>query len=223
MTRRLDPRLAAGVAVVLVGGVLLGILTLGRLHYPEFPSLLQDPDPAITGSIAYLRWSEGNYGTPCVWVVEASGRTAPRELRCARDASGPVEWRDGHVAVTEHDRNGVRWLLLDPVTGEVVREEPADGVPVPPQPPAAWSGDLHTEAHDGTVGLWIERDGERDLVASTDGPRDYHWWVAASSPDGDYAVVADSAQRLLIVRLSDGLIRLLVTDAADPAWGGTPP
>lgn len=225
MTRRLDPRFAAAFAVLLVGGVLLGILTLGRLHYPVFPSLQERPDPAIPGLIAYLRYEESSGGgRACVWVVPASGMEEPRQLTCDRDLGGPVRWVPQGIAV--QTRTGTRFF--DPVTGELRGGTTAMGDQLE-HPPEAGSPEART--HDGvtllprsdTPGraeLWLEQaDGPQIRVASAEGPRDYAWWDAVWAPGGRWAAVQDSAQRLLIVDTEGGAVRLLAEDAGQPVWG----
>jgi len=226
MSRRLDPRAAAAVAVVLVGGTLAAILVFGRLSYPSFPSLQERPDPSVPGLVAYLHWDERGDDGACLYVVPASGEEPPRSLRCGQELSGQPLWSGGEVAVDVHDRAGVRRLWLDPSSGEVVREEAArDGMGEPPRPlpqgssSSAAAGELRTRSRDGRVELLLRRGGAEQAVATASGPRDYHWWSAAWSPDGRYALVTDSAQRLLVVRVADGLVRLLAEDAGEGVWG----
>lgn len=226
MSRRLDPRVAAAIAIVLVGGTLAAILVFGRLSYPAFPSLQEHPDPAVPGLVAYLHWDERGEDGACLYVVPASGEEPPRSLRCGQELSGQPSWSGGEVAVDVHDRTGVRRLWLDPSSGEVVREEAArGGVPDPPRPlgqgSSSAAGELRTRSRDGNVELRVRRGNEDEVIASANGPRNYHWWSAAWSPDGRYALVTDSAQRLLVVRVADGLVRLLAEDAGEGVWGAS--
>lgn len=223
MSRRLDPRLAAVIAVVLLGGVLLGILTLGRLHYPQFPSLREQPDRSIPGLIAYVRWDEDSRdGRSCLWVVAASGEHAPRRLVCDREVGGPVRWTPRGIEL--HTPEGTR--VIDPVTGRTRERTQGTGVQAPPFPGTPESRTLAgitlvpRSGEPGRAELWLEHgDGVQSRVAFADGPRDYTWWDAVWAPGGRYAAVQDSAQRLLIVDTERGLVRLLAEDAGQAVWG----
>lgn len=231
MRRSLDPRLAAGLAVLVLGGTLAAILAFGQLRYPAFPSLREHPDPSITGTIAWIANDEEDYRA-CLWVARASGEEAPRRLACASDLGGPVTWRDGLIEM--ETPAGKR--VYDPADGRVVSQgAPSD--PEPPGPPRHGPGPIPVAEHqdravsphgdravpvseDGRVRLYLERDGgSRTLVAEVRGPRHYGWWDVAWSPDGRYLVVHDSAQRLLIVDARDGAVRLLARPAGQATWG----
>jgi hypothetical protein len=217
---RLDPRLAGIGAVLLVGLTLAGILLLGRLSYPDFPSVAEQPDPEVPGIVAFIRWDDGE---SCLHVVDAGAGQA-RRLRCDEFLSGPLTWsEDGLVQVTTHEGpQPGRILAVDPSTGRTVRTD--DLGREPQRPVADVDGDgrrLRTESERGLVRLLVEgADGPVREVVRVEGPRDYHWWAPQWSPDGRYALVADSAQRLLVVEFDGGDVRILATAAGgDAAWG----
>jgi hypothetical protein len=217
MPARLDPRLAGGLALALVVGGVVAILAFGRISLPAFPSLREQPDLSIAGTIAYLRYGEER-GT-CVLTVPASGAAPPKRLYCAPELAGPVSWQDGLVRIDEHRAPGSILVRVDPETGAVRDRRPSTGAPGPAGA-RAWSpeGVLAAEGRDGRACLYV--DGERRRrIACVDGQRDYTWWSAQWSPDRRWAVVQDSAERLLLVRISDGAVRLLVDDGGEPAWG----
>lgn len=217
MPTRLDPRLAGGLALALVVGAVAAILAFGRISLPAFPSLLEQPDPSIAGTIAYLRYGEER-GT-CVIVVPASGAQPPKRLYCAPELGGPITWQDGLIRIDEHRAPGSVVVLVDPDTGAVRDRRPSTGGPWPLSG-RAWSPDgvLAAEGRDGRACLYV--DGvRRRRIRCVDGQRDYTWWSAQWSPDRRWAVVQDSAQRLLLVRIRDGAVRLLVDDGGEPAWG----
>ena len=222
MKRTLDPRLAAVLAVALVAGALGAILAFGRLHHPAFPSLREQPDTSITGSIAYLRWDHGgDDGAPCVWVLPASGERAPRKLHCEADISTPLTWSPAGLEVWKHGGPKPAVVVLDPGDGRVLRRDELDGGP-PGPPDGAMGPDgmrASTESRDGRVRLWVDDGVDRRLVATVDGPRDYGWWSTVWSPDGRHIAVQDSAERLLLVRVADGRIRLLAEDVGELSWG----
>lgn len=215
MPARLDPRLAGALAVALIAGAVVAILAFGRTSYPAFPSLRERPDPAITGTIAFARYDD-DAGGMCLWALPASGAGAPRRLRCGHVLSGPVAWEGELIAVEQHTGGAAPvTLLLDPETGDVRDRRP--DIRRRPAPPA---GDLLiTDARDGRACLSVESDAGSRRVACVQGPRDYGWWSAQWSPDRRHAVVHDSAQRLLVVRIEDGVVRLLAEDTGEAVWG----
>ena len=48
--------ISAIAAVVVVGLVVGLVLVLAVIPLPDFPSLADDPDPSISGTVAFARW-----------------------------------------------------------------------------------------------------------------------------------------------------------------------
>lgn len=218
---RLEPKLAAVLAFAVVGATLGGILLFGRLEYPVFPSLADHPEDAIPGRVAWIRWERKD--GPCLWLVEASGG-APRSVRCGATLGGPPSWGpDGALRVPDHSGASGYLLTLDPQTGRVLERETIGRADAPPPQPSDERADgtrVTTQSTDGVATLTlIDPDGEERTIVRVDGPRDYGWWATQWSPDGRYALVQDSGQRLLIVRVRDGKVWLLADDGGDAAWG----
>lgn len=224
MSARLDPRLAAALAVAIVGGVLAAILAFGRLHYPAFPPVASAPEP-IAGLVAWTTWdSSGEGHGSCLWVAAASGETPPRRLRCGVDSVFPPRWYRGHIALYTSEATAE---LVDPESGEVTGSFP-DGPGGPQDTPESPGGHARrpdgvmavpTAPAPGVVELWLQGDGPRRRVARAEGPRDYGWWDVAWAPDARHVALLDSAQRLLVVDTRTGQVRLLAEHGGPPFWG----
>jgi len=216
-----SPRVAVLVALGLIASTVLGILLFGRLSYPDFHLLQDNPQPEIAGQVAWLSWSEreGN----CLWVIDASGGE-PRDLWCAEGLGSPVSWSDdGLIEVNDHRARTGLLVAVDPQTGRVVRRTPLPDLDPRVLNPEGTTDDGSTLVIDGrrgevTLSQMSAAGVEREVV-TVSGPRDYHWWAPQLSPDGDYALIQDSGQRLLVVRLADGEVWILADDAGDAAWG----
>ncbi|CAN5839771.1 hypothetical protein BH20GEM1_BH20GEM1_19520 [soil metagenome] len=229
-------RKRAGIAAAVVAlAVCVSIWAFGVAPLPDYPSLAADPDPSIPGRVAFVRWGE----RPCVFVVQGSGG-APRRLRCTdEDGNGGVDWfggpvawtRDGRIVVQAFSPAGNRAIVLDPETGHVVERIVVEQ---PLGERASLSGSLQTEpeARDDGARLLVNRSGgaatlgiaPRDAspreVARFSGPPAYAFREAHWSPDGEWILVRDSNQDLLVVRAREGApLRLLADRVTGPfAW-----
>ena len=216
----------AAAAVALA--VCIAIWAFGVAPLPDYPSLAAAPDPSIPGQVAFVRWGE----RPCVYVVP--GRGGPeRRLRCTDDEEdgedwfgGPIAWtRDGRVVVQAYSPAGNRAIVLDPATGRVLER-------IPVQEPLAERAPPEAEARDDGARLLVNRsDGAATLgfaprasspreVARVGGPPAYRFGEARWSPDGEWILVRDSNQDLLVVRALEGApLRLLADRVTGPfAW-----
>ncbi len=226
---------AGGVAVVAIAVILL----FGYVPLPAFPSLLEAPDQAIPGEIAYLAEAEGD-DEQCLRIVEASG-ASDRELRCydGRQGDWPdrVAWTaDGEVVVVLYGQFGPETHVLDAASGELLRtlrsEDPLGDPVEEPVPPDFRDGSLTStrnadgarlvvdDGSDGRVTVTVvAADGARKVVLDVEGPFDYWLHDARWSPDGDWFRVTDSRDRLLIGdATADSGVRLLLADARGAAW-----
>lgn len=216
-----SPRVAVLVALGLIASTVIGILLFGRLNYPDFPMLRDNPQPEIAGQVAWLSWDEreGN----CLWVVDASGGE-PRTVLCADGLGSPVSWSDdGLIELNDHRTRSGLLVAVDPESGRVVRRTPLPDMDPRVLNPEGTTDDGSTLLIDGRRGevtlSQMSAGGVEREVVTVSGPRDYHWWASQVSPDGDYALIQDSGQRLLVVRLADGEVWVLAEDAGDAAWG----
>jgi hypothetical protein len=220
--------IATAISVAVVG-VIVGF---GRALPTSFPSLRDEPDATIPGSVAFLR---GREESPCVFVVEARGGE-PREVHCTHLAYWSIDtlaWTPGGDLVLKgYSDRGERTLVLDTATGRVKDEiEPTD-VPLGRVP-----ADLHglEQARqirsDKTAIDLGNQDGEESSVRTREpngtartifrasGGREYRFTEAQWSPDEEWILVADSEERL-IVTAADGEPgpRVLAEDASKAAW-----
>lgn len=217
--RRALAAIAAATGVVIAAVVV--IVTVGGVTLPAFPSLAAEPDPDIPGSVAYLHDNEED----CVSAVPAGGGE-PRRLWCAEDLSGPLEWSEDGVAVRRFATSGPERVVVDPESGEIVER----GVVDPGEPPDDGDREERWRREDG-VRLdvvrdqsrarlqRIEPDGSTRTLIDVDAAGRYGFSHPQWSPDGRWALVVDSAQRLIVVDAAGEQAWLLAEDAREPAWG----
>lgn len=219
---------AAGVALA----VPIAIWAFGIAPLPDYASLADDPDPSIPGRIAFVRLGERT----CLHVVPAGGGQA-RGLQCSDEESwgrgqvawfgGPIRWtRDGRIVVQAFGPAGSEAIVIDPQSGRVLErilvEEPLAERPLPGTDDVRSDGaKLLVRRSAGVAALGFSPvDASPREVARVTGPPTYAFWEARWSPDGQWILVRDSNQDLLVVRATEGApLRLLADRVSGPfAW-----
>lgn len=213
------PVIAAAVAAVLLVAAFAGIVLVGRLPVPSYPSLAQQPDRRIPGTVAF--WRTGR--TPCLSLVPASGGQA-RELWCHQNAEvSRPEWTEGgNLVVRTYSVSGPERLTIDGATGEVL-ERRAGSFDMHPHPAGTNTrGDGTRAVIDNTEGearlSLVAPSGRPQALLVADGPRDYAFFDTRWSPDGNWLLVTDSEERVLVVDAATGQARVLASNGQSPAW-----
>lgn len=224
MTRPPKQVVAVSVAAAVVVAAALVIVVLGGVTLPSYPSMADDPFPGVDGRVAFIR---GDWPERCLYVVAADGQSQPSELRCD-ELYEPISWdeEDGTVVVETIAPNGPELTHIDPTSGDIVATESMSEGPAPRVPTMA----DRAQRDDGTSLqitlrerssslVRIDPDGTRTVLLEYSGYGRFSWESVGWSPDGQWAVVSDSEQRVFVVDPEDGDARLLVDDASAPAWG----
>lgn len=193
-------------AAVVIAAVAI-ILTVGLVPLPELPSLADDPDPALTGTVAYVH---GTYDDACIALIPAGGGEA-RDAWCGTQAPDVIAFTPEGLLVVSGwfespmQPEGPTLLVIDPRTGAEVDEIRLDG-----RIPGSWPPE-RTLRDDGALLRTGSRDpgvaelrvsvpgGSADTIAQLQGPRDYAFVEAQFSPDGSWVLAVDSRGRLVIV------------------------
>jgi len=235
----------AVVVVALIGVVAWGLFGPGR-ERPRFPSLVEQPDPSLHGTVAYVDDRSG-----CVTLIAVSG-VASRELLCLppfdpADAqakgkpTGPqLVWRDGtHLEVTMFrmaDKPGpdVRpgWQkVVDVRTGDVV-DTPADEVPgaadLGTRPSVGADGERIETESDAASGHVVVRlvaaDGTRRTLLDVRGPGEYTYGLVAAfwGPDGR-TVFVDDGSILVVTTGAQPVVRTLTEQSRNVVFGADDP
>jgi len=231
----------AAVVVVAVAGffVVRGINAYNKPN-PVFPSLADNPDPSLRGTVAYY-----DVMTSCIRVVAAAGQPS-QDVLCltedeayhpTQDAYGPLlAWLpDGRLQVTmllwgerQAEAEAAGWWqeIVDANTG-AVQEVPATEVPSTLPEATALAGPNGEQIEVSSTGgrveiVLIDAAGSRTLL-SAEGNPDY--WVKVPptwSPDGRWIVVEDGAGQILLITVDDPAVtRVLATNAMSwLGWGG---
>jgi hypothetical protein len=201
--------IAAGVLVLLVVGA---VLVFGVQRPPALDTLADAPEPGPDAGIAYVvERPDGG----CVEIARPDGTVVGPW--CDRRGGELVGWTDEGLLLRYWDgTEAVR--ILDPETGEVVGRardrawrEPYD------------HHDVWTEHRDGELIVRLDEDDtELWRVEVTDR---YEIRTSATSEDGAWVAMVDSADRLLVVP-ADGSAppRVWTTDVSSwqwPVWEGT--
>lgn len=220
--------LAALAAFLVVAAAIAVIVALGRVTPPEVPALADEPDPAIAGTVAVLRGSEET----CVDLVEAASGRA-RTLHCDDEHLTSLAWRDDATVQASGLAPGARERVLDIDVGGAVIEERhvafddrprvADDLPVV-EPEVAGEA---TERADGRE-VATQPDPPGVVVYDDDGRVVGRWETEEAigyrivevswSPDGQWILARDSANRLLVLDDRAKGARLLVDGAHAGAW-----
>lgn len=223
LDRGADPR-RRSIATLVVAAAVVAIVTVvviafGIAPYPDVPRLADQPEPAVTAQLAYLAYDR----EPCLHVVDGSG--LDREVRCGSDVEGgALAWQDdGHVLVHRY-RFEEEIVTIDVATGQVTETRPATAAEQKQPVPAgvdqrADGARVATTGSDGTARVEVRTsDGVTTTVLELEGPDGYRLEDARWSHDGDWIVVRDTAQRLLVFG-ADGepAPRTWITDVWDYA------
>jgi hypothetical protein len=215
-------------AAVVIAAVII-ILTVGLVPLPDLPSLADNPDPTIPGTVAYVH---GTYDDACIVVIPAGGGE-PRDAWCGSQAPEVIAFTpDGLLVVSGWFESpmhpeGPTLLIIDPQTGAEVDEIRLDS-----RVPGSWPPDrtrrddgamLRTGSRDeGVAELRISVPGSTaDSILRLEGPRDYEFMEAQFSPDGSWVLAVDSRGRLLIVGADGAPEARLLAQSDDDPWLAT--
>lgn len=211
--------LALGAAGLLVAAVTVVVVLFGVTAYPDVPRLAEQPEPAVSGQLAYLRYDR----EPCLHVVD--GRGADREVRCGSDVEGGgLTWEDDHHLLVHRYRFDDEVLTIDVRTGEVTSVRPATRAdeprPLPDGLVERADGTRVSTTARGTTATVELRDphGRTRTVLELEGPTGYRLDDARWTADGRWIVVRDSAERVLVLAADgDPAPRVWNTDTWDYA------
>lgn len=242
--RWLGPLLAA-VGVALAGIALVAVVArdLDRRDrpVPAFPSLIEQPDPSLRGSVAFIvevkdpsaAGEDTTRRSACARVVSASGERS-KDAYCwsiEEEALATTVWQDdGRLLVTAfdapvgEDRLVPTWAkLVDVATGDaedVPAAEVGEGARPEPGPTTDPEGNqLIAEGSDGTVHLLLQGAEEsRTLLRVEEANPD--WGIASGpvwSPDFAWVLWWDGS-RLLLTTVDDPSTRVLAPEASGGAF-----
>ena len=195
----------AGVALVVIGAFIVFGGSSGVFNkMPTYPSLRAQPDPAISGTVAY---STLGVATPqgkksCVEAVAAGGGT-PVQLFCVnwgqKKTMAPVlRWlADGRLDATSQDSDHWR-KVVDVAKGsvfDVTWAAPGTGTSEfgPQGQVVEWYVSL------GTLTLRMSTGATTRTLLSVDVPPEYSLSSPQWSASGAWFTVVDSAARILVV------------------------
>jgi DNA-binding beta-propeller fold protein YncE len=197
-------------------------------HVPDFPTLAEQPDPALTGTIVYSGWTDDG---SCTWLADLGSE--PRQLWCGEDPNAPfgyAAWHGfdetGNLLVASYEvgpgTEGSTLFTVDPETLQVIAERPIDTSERPPDLTVRDDGARAAVSPGDDDGSWevqVVADGATRTVMTASGPDDYSMWGAQWSPDGRTIVVFDSERRAIAVA-ADGEPnpRVIATNADQLAW-----
>lgn len=224
-------------AVLGVVAVVLTVLVVGRQTLmrpvPAFPSLVDHPDPALHGTVAYL----GEDG--CIRVVPAAGGPS-RQVWClppqdvaqaeklGKEQGPQLVWRpDGRLEVTmfrmtDPPGPGFRagWQkLLDVRTGQV-EDVPQADVPStanktthPSTSPTGQTVSWTSDPASGRIRVVLHEGDRSRTLLSAQGPGEYTYGLSAVfwSPDGAWIAADDG--RILVITPGNAVTRVLVKPA----------
>lgn len=192
--------------------VVRGLSAYGRPN-PEFPSLVDAPDPSLVGTVAYTE-----VGGSCVRVVAAAGGPS-RDVLCfeGNEGEGPqlVFLADGRLEVTmfdwpaEQPIRGAWQKIVDIGTGAVEDTAAAEVPDTPTQaaePAVGPSGErLVASSEGGRITIVLEGPTGSQTLLSAEGNPDYRLAIPPVwSPDRQWILAQEADEgRLLLITVSD--------------------
>lgn len=205
--------LLIGAAVVVIA-VVAAVLVFGVHRPPGLTAVSEEPLPDTVPAVA---WTERSDGETCLVVLRPDGeRERPW---CSRTGGEVIAWPADGIEVL---RLGAprEVLTIDPATGAVLHRDATES----DDPRRAEAQRRpRTELHDGVLEVWL--DDEQEPLWRVEAPDDYDVHRASVSPQGAWAVLIDSTERLLVLP-ADGSMppRVWTTDmhrGQAPVWEGT--
>lgn len=208
-------------AALLAGGIVLVatavIVIFGFVPTPEYPLLAEEPDPELSGMIAYAIPEDldrdDEFESRCVYVIELPEGQA-NEITC-REQIGGMAWTDdgwlvvenfGHVSEFEREFDDFDLTLIEPVEGGAFER-----VNYERDRSFLWSDHRQTRRDGsrvrvedaGTTVVVVSLDGStRDLFGADEAPSNYRFNEAQWSPDGKYVLVVDTEGRIIVAAAS---------------------
>ena len=232
---------AAVVGVAVAGFFVVRDMVAYNRPNPVFPSLADNPDPSLQGTVAYY-----DISTSCVRMVAAAGQPS-RDVLCLsedetfnpnQDTFGPLlAWlTDGRLQVTmlwwgerqPESAASPGWQqIVDVTTGaveEVPEAEVPDTLPGTTEPAPGPNGErIEVTSGGGHVEIVLtDATGSRTLL-STVGNTEYTIKVPPTwSPDGRWIVVENGPGEILLITVEDPAVtRILTTNAMSwLGWSG---
>ena len=208
-------------AALLAGGIVVVatavIVIFGFVPTPKYPLLAEEPDPELSGMIAYAIPEDSDrddeFESRCVYVIELpEGQT--NEITC-REQIGGMAWTDdgwlvvenfGHVSEFEREFDDFDLTLIEPVEGGAFER-----VNYERDRSFLWSDHRQTRRDGsrvrvedaGTTVVVVSPDGStRDLFGADEAPSNYRFNEAQWSPDGKYVLVVDTEGRIIVAAVS---------------------
>jgi len=216
--------------LVLVAVAIAVLGALAQAEPPSFPSLQREPDETVSGQLAIKR----SYGEQaCVEVAPAGG--GPSSIVRCEDGGGYIEgfdWTsDGNLAVRLHFYSGrdpnELTEFYNTSNGALLRTE-VGFVPIIVgrgrfSPARVASGDggqtLILGGRGGEAFVSLRRGTTETELVRVRGARDYSFEEVGWSPDGRWAFVHDSEERVVLVDVSgEKPPRLMYDNVADLVW-----
>lgn len=222
--------------VVVLGAVMsIGLGTRPRsTERPEdaqFPSLRDDPDPRIPGTVSFATSPTYPQNPDCIYLIAAAGGSA-EQTSCPFPGDGHtvfLSWtKGGRIVATQTAQVPVGrhaatyeyfWELIDPETGRSIRSVPfpRETQILPNYPPRHWriradGSKVLVGAEGNTAWVAVESPkgiAHRVLEVEHDPESGYEFATAQWSPDGEWLLVSDNTGQVLIVG-SDGTPRARV-------------
>lgn len=232
------------VGVVAVAALVAGVLVIGHAvggrSVPKFPSLAEQPDTSLRGTIAYFAGESG-----CVRIVAAAG-TPAKDVLCIppADTSKAVElgtkengpqlvWlSDGQLEVTmfrSDPKTGMfsaGWQkLVDVRTGQV-QDVPAADVPSTPnlttRPTVSPSGqriNTTSDAASGRVKVMLTDSAGTRTLLSTQGPGEYTYGLTSAFWAPNWQWIGADDGRILVITPDDPPVTRVLTDQTQSGRG----
>jgi len=212
---------AVALSIALLVTTTVAVLVFGIIPLPDYPSLAANPNPAISGTVAFMTYED----TSCLYVVQASGGET-KQLMCGLfdrtvEPSGLAWTPDGLIEILTYSGQSPVYQLIDPSSGEIVGTAPfgEDGLKTDTYISQDGSTVFPDNAR-GTAQIRVAPTvGPIQTVLTVKGPRDYGFGTTIWSPDGQWILAIDSEGTILVLG-ADGEPGPAILASGGSSWMG---
>lgn len=196
-------------AVGLIALVAVLVMVFGVVHPPALPSL-KSAGVTPPASVAWTQWDDRD---DCSALLVARPDGSVDRLACEQDIGDAVAWTSAGIISLSWGPSGQALVTWDAATGDVVSREAVSGEDYYGESGASSVASFH---RDGKLIVTLD-DGGRELWA-IDAQSGYAVRAGATSPDGDWVAMIDSADRLLLLELSGEDGPAVWANGANVSW-----
>lgn len=197
---------AAAVLVVVAVGL---VLAFGIKRPPALEPLTAGPDTPTEQLVRFVYESDDT----CLVAYSVAG--GPRELTCELDGGEILGWRDGRIGLRAWSNVGEEWVVVDATSGAVLSRRLLTSEDIKRFVSTA-SSVVRVDHTDGVMTITLASSGA--VLWRVEAPTNYRIEVSATTGDGRWVAMIDTARRLLLVPADGSAAPRVWLDDLDGYW-----